>query len=566
MKRSLLLATVLMATVTATAFATDEEKNKSKQQKKTEIGIKISESIRELMKDLAFTLSDEEPSEAVVKPSTAAGDEDTTKARKQHDHSSSYTVEDGETVDGDIVVRGGDLTVYGTVNGDAMVVGGTIYVKKSGRITGNATVVGGDIVRDEGGVIEGYTDITSSRSPVTYRKSLREFGRTNSYRFPWFMEEYNTEDVVVKFNRVEGIFLGAGREKRYFWSGDRSLDAYGFGGYAFAPHLWRGMLGLSKQIQIPSFYKSFSQILDVSVEGYSLTDTKDQWLIGVHENSAGAFFFREDNRDYYERRGITGSVGLLANSDDLVATLRVAYAADTYKSLAKRTSYAMFAPDKDYRINPPVAEGTMRSFQATVGFSTNRKTSSGMTGWTVTGTTEFADKSWGSDFGFNHYLLDMRLYQPLSAHQNVNFRVRAGSSEGVSPDTLSAKWLPQRSFEIGGVSTLPAYSFKTFSGNRLLLANMEVVFVEDFLEDFDFWVFDLIDWATWIVFADAGWVSTAPTTASWTSGFETVQFNQFRHDLGVAIGNRSGTFRIGYVRKTDMQDDGTVFIRITRPF
>jgi hypothetical protein len=60
----------------------------------------------------------------------------------------------GTSVDGPIAVAHGTLDVYGTVNGDAVVVDGTIRVHTGARVTGDAWAAGGTVVID-GGVVEG---------------------------------------------------------------------------------------------------------------------------------------------------------------------------------------------------------------------------------------------------------------------------------------------------------------------------------------------------------------------------------------------------------------------------
>lgn len=59
----------------------------------------------------------------------------------------SVVVEDGQVVEGDINVVGGDVTVGGTVDGDVNVVGGNIILRGDGRINGQEHAVGGDVAQ-----------------------------------------------------------------------------------------------------------------------------------------------------------------------------------------------------------------------------------------------------------------------------------------------------------------------------------------------------------------------------------------------------------------------------------
>ncbi len=58
----------------------------------------------------------------------------------------------------DVVAVGGDVKVYGTVHGDAVAVGGDIYLGEDASVYGDVVAVGGSIYEDEGSVIHG--DIT----------------------------------------------------------------------------------------------------------------------------------------------------------------------------------------------------------------------------------------------------------------------------------------------------------------------------------------------------------------------------------------------------------------------
>jgi hypothetical protein len=73
-------------------------------------------------------------------------------AAQSVDHGGSYfgsvVVEPGQTVEGDLDVIFGNVTVEGTVDGDVDVVGGNVYERPGGVITGHVNAVGGEIVSD----------------------------------------------------------------------------------------------------------------------------------------------------------------------------------------------------------------------------------------------------------------------------------------------------------------------------------------------------------------------------------------------------------------------------------
>lgn len=86
--------------------------------------------------------------------SAAASEE---RARRGSDRAvfgQSLRVEKGETV-GDVSVTGGSVDVFGTVDGDLVVTGGSATIHDGGRVTGDALGVGGGIRVESGGRIDG---------------------------------------------------------------------------------------------------------------------------------------------------------------------------------------------------------------------------------------------------------------------------------------------------------------------------------------------------------------------------------------------------------------------------
>jgi hypothetical protein len=478
--------------------------------------------------------------------------------RETHTFDGNTVIGADEFIKGDVIVKGGNLTVLGEVEGDVLVVGGTLYVKDGGRIRGNARVISGDIVREEGGVIDGYMDKARS-STASYRQETRRSGRS-SYLLsaPWVPETANIENFIFRYNRVDGLFLGLGSEKKYYWDGSRSYNAYGSLGYAFKLHRWRYHLGLTRQFAVRGDDAPSSNILEFGIEGHSITDTKDQWLINVHENTAAALLIHEDFRDYFGRQGFGAHIAHTSQKDYLLMQLKVEYLADRYTSLSKRTEYAIFGGNKVFRPNPPIDEGHMRSALVTAGLSTVSKTSRGQEGWSVFASAEFAARSWGSEFNFSQLLADIRRYQPLGRYDNVNFRLRAGTSTGSIP--------AQRIFEVGGLGTLNARPFKSEAGNRMVLANLEYIVNGDFLQDLNFWPSWLMRGINFLLVADAGWIASVPARVEWTHGFETLKPGRFKNDLGFGVSNKNGSFRFGFVWRTDVKAPAVLLLRFTRPF
>jgi len=469
-------------------------------------------------------------------------------------HTGNTTVEFDEQIDGDIVVKGGNLTVYGTIDGDALVIGGNLFVKDGGHITGNARVINGAIEKSGDGRIDGFED--RSNGTASYRTDRSRFRRLGtSFDAPWLNEFGNFDNAIVRYNRVEGIFLGIGSEKKFYWDGRRSWAAFGSVGWGFKSHTWRYNLGLARQFPLVS---DGGQLFEMGVEGYSLTDSKDRWIISTNENSAAAFFIHEDFLDYFGRRGATGHVAWLTQGSMVRTEVRIGYSADRYDSLVQHTDWALFGGNKSFRPNPAVAEGDMRSVNASIGLTTTDKTSHGPEGWTLLATGEFGKRISSSDFSFNQYIFDLRRYQPLGRYDNFNLRVRVGSAEGILP--------PQKLFQLGGLGTLHAYRYKQDSGNRMVLVNAEYIVDGNFLDDLDFWPSDLFGGINFLILSDAGVTRNVLPTVQFQEGFEKMTWGELRHNVGAGLANRSGTFRVAYTWKTTEKAPGTITFRFVRPF
>jgi hypothetical protein len=562
MKKTIIPLAVMTAILFSAQVVNGQTRNTSKDQEKSSDDSSIGKKIERFIADIRNEFSGDEELDS-FNPDTLPGkskrhdvDLDLESDSKTKTYEGDVTIEEDKTIESNVVVKGGDLTVYGTIDGDVLIVGGTLYVKDGGRITGNVRVINGDIVREKGGIVEGTTDKTSSRS-VGYRENRRRYSYPgSSFRVPWISENANLDNFIFRYNRVEGLFFGLGTEKKYNWSGTRNLNAYGSVGWGIRSHTWRGNLGIARQF--PLRISEGDEMFEIGVEGYSLTDTKDQWLINVHENTAAALLIHEDFRDYFERNGLSAHVAIYAQSDYLKTELKVAYLYDKYASLHNNTEWALFGGDKLFRPNPPINDGNMRSVLASAGISTESKTARGPEGWSIYGTFEYGPKTLGGKFNFDQYILDIRRFQPISSYDNLNLRVRAGTSDGTLP--------VQRAYDLGGLGTLNAFPFKSETGNRMILVNAEYIMNGSLLDDLDFWPSWIFDHVNLLFFTDAGMIRTSVAGSGPTEGFEKITWGEFRHDFGAGFSNRSGSFRVGIAWRTDVKAPARFIFRFMRPF
>jgi hypothetical protein len=555
----LLCGAFVLTTAAAQTSNSESTSNDQHEGLAQRIGVMVEDVINKLEKELSGRgreIAMKQNGLKQVLPKQALPDE--IALQDMEDSSITYqgntVIQRGDTVNSNVVVKAGNLTVYGRINGDVLVVGGDLYLRDGSYISGNVKVINGEVEKDDDAVVAGFIDKGSSKREKTYREEEKNFRKSSTkLNANWVSETTNLDNFIFRYNRVEGLFLGLGSDKRYYWDDQRSYSLYGSAGYGFKSHNWRGNLGLSRQFAFDD-----GQLFEIEVEGHTLTDTKDDWLIGVHENTAAAILIHEDFRDYFRRDGIGVNAGYAAQKEYVTGQVKVGYLADKYESMENRTEWSVFGGDKRFRPNPAIDEGKMRSIVASAGLSTVTTTIYGPEGWSILTTAEFADKSLKSDFNFNRYVADVRRYQPLSRYDNLNVRVRVGSAEGALP--------LQKTFEIGGLGTLQGYPFKGEAGNRMILMNAELIVNGDFLGDLSFWPSWIMKGINLLVLTDAGLVRTVDTQASWTDGYGGIQFSEFRHDVGAGVATRSGSFRAAFVWRTDRIEPAHFIFRFSRPF
>lgn len=89
----------------------------------------------------------------------------------------------GTTVDGPVVVAGGDLEVFGTITGSAVAIAGDVVVHQGGRVTGDAIAAFGEVTLD-GGAIEGDMRSLTGLWGESLRSSLSGQGLAPTTRSP----------------------------------------------------------------------------------------------------------------------------------------------------------------------------------------------------------------------------------------------------------------------------------------------------------------------------------------------------------------------------------------------
>jgi hypothetical protein len=385
-----------------------------------------------------------------------------------------------------------------------------------------------------------HTATTRSFYPSHLNKNSLTF-------YPW---ENMSDDVLFRYNRVEGLFLGLNSPKKYNWDGHH-IDVFGSGGYGFANHRWRYDGGAAEQ------FGTGDHLFEFGAEGHSLTDSDDKWIVSQGENTFTSILARDDYRDYFGREGFSLWAGFYRQPSAWGYQLTVAYLTDRYESLDRNTNWSIFGGEKLFHNNPPIDEGRMKSILAAFEIQNLQSHKIFTSGCSAALSAEHAGYGLRGDFDFDRYQADFRRYQPFSRYDNLNLRLRAGAATGSVP--------AQKLFELGGISTMPAFGYKDFSGNRILLANAEYLVNGKMLDGVDLFPSWLLRNVNLILFMDAGYAATSPDN-SIVKGFEGLNYSTLKSDWGFGFGTRDAKLRIGFAWRTDISEPVHAFIRLDRPF
>ncbi len=494
------------------------------------------------------------------------------------------TIKKDQSVDESILVNNGDLTIVGHVEGKAIAINGNIHILATASLRQDVISINGKIYREAGAKIRGemIETVIKTRSLFTIPANLssakpaviQKFNddeiyenetevRTRSYQWPEKRERRkwkrsynlntkqnsltNDDHFLYRYNRVEGLFLGANVPPAdNFNSNLVDLDLNGYFGYGFATKEWR----FKGNAELWLFDKS-GPALGTTV--YNLTDSQDEWIIPTEENSLAAFFIREDFQDYFKREGF--GFYLRERITSYFET-SFGYFEDKYASLAKNTNWSVFGGDKHFRPNPEIDAGRLKSYKAQFTLDSRDDRDSPFSGWLIRGSGMWSRTGLTGDFNYDRFILDIRRYIPLRHGENFDIRLRAGSGRGSMPR--------QDFFYLGGLSTLRGFEFKDFSGNRMVLANIEYRVGDNSPRFRNNWLFNSMNL---IFFFDSGLAWFADENEYYNEGFGQLTWNKLHSNVGVALTDDEGRIRLNFAKSVDPgPSDMIVTFRINRAF
>ncbi len=493
-------------------------------------------------------------------------------------------IERGDLVEGDVVVVKGTLILKGRVKGNVLALFSELELLRTAEVQGALVCVDGKIWRESGAVVSG--DIIEKDTGMTHDRIRHgrkygdrdEEGDENVWHGHWRHGndlDDGLEGLWFEYNRVYGHTLGFRLPNPQWWERQRRpFGLYGKIGYGFAAKRGEYQIGMQRRLMS-------AHPIAFGGDYHDLCDSEDRWVIGDIENTLAALFLREDFRDYYRRIGYNL---YLSQTISQTVNLRLDYRNDDIRNLDTKTNWSVFGGKKKFRPNPhalpemaadqsPVTCRNLESVQATLELDTRDSRTAPQQGWYVHAFAEQAKFTESDGHSFDRYVIDLRRYQPLGWIENLDVRLRAGTSQGLLP--------PMYWFDLGGISTLRGYRFKAFSGDRMVLANIEYrmnTAGSDWflLDDFDL-----------VLFVDSGcaWFANGHTpdelalypvphkvqsrtaATSWKDDFGSLTWSRMKTNVGLGLASRDGDFRIDFAKPTDHKaSDLVITFRIKKAF
>ena len=352
-------------------------------------------------------------------------------------------------------------------------------------------------------------------------------------------EEIQT--FMISYNRVEGLFFGVGIPKEYndYYGLGNKLTFYGSIGYGLSNDKTRYRAGLTRK-----FFGKNS--LELGVESFDLTHTEDLWIIPQDENSIDAFFFHEDYHDFYRSWGsaIYGKQKL-----GKILSIEAGYRQETQEDMKVEKDWSLFRQGNNFRDNPIIDGGEYKNTYLSIRLGNSRK----LRDWSASLDVELNSDLISDDMpDYERYILSLSKYQRLGRNDEVNFRVRYGTTSGTIPE--------QKKFDLGGIGTLRGYGYKEFqNGGKMVLINAEYVTNGDAITGLEF--LPILNGFEVAFFADAGVI--------WNDERDLPESSELNRNIGFGLQSDDGDFRIDFAKPLDGPEDKrevVVTFRINRMF
>lgn len=418
---------------------------------------------------------------------------------------------------------------------ELLVKNGNVYLNKD--FYGNVTIHQGNLIVSDSSQVLGTIRLSGDSSTQIQPLSLSNpptwslLPGRDKLRHPTKF----SSDFDMVYNRVQGVFL----EFSFNKTKQNNLECFrpSFGlGYGFANKKIDFSVALDRKI------KSF---IYLGIQGFNRVSSPDYWLFSKDENTLTAFFIKEDYFTYFREGGL--SVSSVVNFNGGWSSLTFNHI--EYDSEKKNTDYSFFSKKKTLTENPSIQQEdlTIRSLVWALHYNK-------IPDFDFSLEVEKVLSSSKENLDYQIITLNHTGQINLGLWDDIIYRFKASSSDDELP------WFKQMA--LGGFNTLRGFDFKEFTGNRLMLLNLEYK-VEYFDQNQGF--FNPFRIPIYF-FQDFGLVWNEKNPDHVFSGWDQVTWNQINYDLGIGLGISDG-IRFNIARRCDRSHDPWVFtVRINQAF
>ena len=153
---------------------------------------------------------------------------------------------------------------------------------------------------------------------------------------------------------------------------------------------------------------------------------------------------------------------------------------------------------------------------------------------------------------YERYIVSVSRYQPLGRNDDLNIRLRYGTTSGSVP--------MQKKFDLGGIGSLRGYEYKEFQDDdKMAMLNVEYTTDGDEISGLEF--LPIFDDYLVAIFIDAGVV--------WSDKRDLPKRSEFMRNIGVGIGSKDEGFRVNFAKPLDGPEDEreiVVTVRLNKMF
>ena len=359
-----------------------------------------------------------------------------------------------------------------------------------------------------------------------------------NFSVPWKNPEPTSFADFFHFNRIEGAYLGAGLKVSELLPHSTIIAK---GAYAFAENRGKYSIDvehfLTARKTLSLGAGLYRKILFREGEEY-LSPGEITWLALLDHN---------DPVDYFENSGWSLYSRVRPETQSMV---EIRLVDERHSSLAKVTNFSLFSRSKEYRPNPPIIDGKLRSGSISFEYDTRKFMMSGMLEefdrsqnsiWCTLSVEHSTKNILQSDFQYTRVAGSMNFHVLATSSGAFYGNLRFGYADGSLP--------PQKIFEFYGSTSditvsgsLRTVGIKEFAGDRMASLILEYNFGS---LPFRALGVPLMKSMDFILFSGTAWADLSPASRA----IQPVMLQTSRkviNEIGFGIGRLFTLFRLDF--------------------